>query len=213
MKGYDHYCGLARALEIAGERWNLLVVRELMFGGRRFGELLDGLPGLGANLLTQRLRHLEDQGIIRRTRAPPRADSTVYELTDDGQDLARAIVPLASWGRRFLAERRPNDHFRVRWLLLFLRARLAATGVPDRPVAFELQIGDERFRIELRNGELDTRQVFTPSDADVVVEADLPTLAGIATGRIPLDDALRTGQLTATGEPWAVDLMRVLIGS
>src|SRR3954451_23206277 len=95
---YHQYCGLARALDVAGDRWTLLIVRELMPGPRRFTDLIDGLPGISRKLLTERLRDLEGEGIIGREELPPPAARQVYELTEEGRDLAEAMVPLVAWG-------------------------------------------------------------------------------------------------------------------
>src|SRR3954449_746795 len=95
--GYQQYCGLARTLDVAGDRWTLLIVRELMPGPRRFTDLIDGLPGISRKLLTERLRALEGDGVIVREELPPPAARQVYELTDEGRDLATAMVPLIGW--------------------------------------------------------------------------------------------------------------------
>src|ERR687896_1888747 len=112
---YQQYCALARTLDVAGDRWTLLIVRELAPGPRRFTDLLDGLPGVSRNLLTERLRALERAGIISRHELPPPAAPRVYELTDDGRDLATAMAPLIAWGSRRIGERTPGDTFRPRW--------------------------------------------------------------------------------------------------
>src|ERR687889_99652 len=112
---YQQYCALARTLDVAGDRWTLLIVRELTPGPRRFTDLLDGLPGVSRNLLTERLRALERDGIVTRQALPPPAARQVYELTDDGRDLAAAIGPLIAWGARRLGERAPSEAFQARW--------------------------------------------------------------------------------------------------
>src|SRR5919202_2424221 len=112
---YQHYCALARALDVAGDRWTLLIVRELAPGPRRFTDLIDGLPGISRNLLTQRLRALERDGIIARQELPPPAARQIYELTDDGRDLAVALAPLIAWGARRIGDRKASDSFRARW--------------------------------------------------------------------------------------------------
>src|ERR671923_2421558 len=111
---YQQYCGLARALDLAGDRWTLLIVRELTPGPRRFTDLIDGLPGISRNLLTERLRALERDGIIARQALPPPAARQVYELTDDGRDLATAMAPLIAGGARRIGERRRGETFRPR---------------------------------------------------------------------------------------------------
>src|ERR671915_913739 len=103
---YRQYCALARALDVAGDRWTLLIVRELLPGARRFTDLVDGLPGISRKLLTERLHDLERDGIIARRELPPPAARQVYELTEDGHDLACAMAPLIGWGTRRLSERK-----------------------------------------------------------------------------------------------------------
>src|ERR687886_2789800 len=123
---YQQYCGLARALDIAGDRWTLLIVRELLPGPRRFTDLIDGLPGISRNLLTERLRALERDGILARQELPPPAARQVYELTRDGRDLAVAMAPLIAWGARRIGETKPGESFRARW------PAVAMAGLADR---------------------------------------------------------------------------------
>src|SRR5437588_507079 len=133
-RGYQQYCALARALDVAGDRWTLLIVRELAPGPRRFTDLIDGLPGISRNLLTERLRGLERDGIIAQQELPPPAARQVYELTDDGRDLAAATVPLIAWGARRLGDRKPTESFRARWAALAMATfanREAARGVSE----------------------------------------------------------------------------------
>src|SRR5947208_3011791 len=112
---YSQYCALARTLDVAGDRWTLLIVRELAPGPRRFTDLIDGLPGISRNLLTERLRDLERDGVIARKELPPPAARQVYELADDGRDLAHAMGPLIAWGARRLGDRKSGQLFRPRW--------------------------------------------------------------------------------------------------
>src|SRR5919108_345576 len=126
---YQQYCGLARALDLAGDRWTLLIVRELVPGPRRFTDLIDGLPGISRNLLTERLRVLEHDGIIARQELPPPAARQVYELTVEGRDLATAMTPLIAWGARRLGDRKPEESFRARWAAVGM-AGLAGPQTP-----------------------------------------------------------------------------------
>src|SRR5918999_5140313 len=142
---YLQYCALARALEVAGDRWTLLIVRELAPGPRRFTDLIDGLPGVSRNLLTDRLRDLERDGIIARRELPPPAARQVYELTDDGRDLATAMAPLIAWGIRLLGERKPEETLRAR------SAAVGMVGLADRQAAkdvsetYQILVGDAAF--------------------------------------------------------------------
>src|SRR5207253_6396119 len=133
-RSYGQYCALARAFDVVGERWTPLLLRELAMGPRRFADLLEGLPGLGPSLLVQRLRELEVEGVVAKAYLPPPAARHVYELTDEGRELAEALVPLARWGVRRLGRPREGEAFSFSWMLLFLRATAdteAAHGVHD----------------------------------------------------------------------------------
>src|SRR4051812_49946426 len=133
---YQQYCALARTLDVAGDRWTLLIVRELTPGPRRFTDLLDGLSGVSRNLLTARLRALERAGIITRQELPPPAARQVYELTADGRDLAVAMAPLIAWGARRMGDRKPGESFRARW------PAVAMAGLAGPPGA----VGGEKTR-------------------------------------------------------------------
>src|SRR5690349_25163474 len=113
---YDQYCALARALDVVGERWTLLIVRELILGPRRYTDLLGALPGIGTNLLADRLTSLEREGIVERDRLPPPAAAAVYALTEYGRGLEPAVIALTRWGSRRLRQPSRSDHFRPSWL-------------------------------------------------------------------------------------------------
>jgi DNA-binding HxlR family transcriptional regulator len=112
-KSYGQFCGLAKALDVVGERWTMLIIREMALGPRRFSDLLEGLPGISTAVLTERLNRLENARLIIRRTLPPPAASKVYILTEDGRDLGRAIVPLAAWGVRLLATNRLTPRWRA----------------------------------------------------------------------------------------------------
>src|SRR5918999_1482945 len=126
---YEQYCALARTLDVVGHRWTLLIIRELRPGPRRFTDLVDGLPGISRKLLTERLRDLERDSLVPRRQLPPPAARQVYELTDDGRDLAAAMAPLIAWGARRLGNRQPPESFHARW------AAVAMAGLADREAA------------------------------------------------------------------------------
>src|ERR671915_1744585 len=131
---YQQFCALARALDVAGDRWTLLIVRELAPGPRRFTDLVEGLPGISRKVLTERLRQLERDGVIARGELPPPAARQVYALTDDGRDLAEAMAGLIAWGARRLGDRKPTESFRARWAAAGMAAladREAAKGVSE----------------------------------------------------------------------------------
>src|SRR5918994_1233190 len=119
---YDQYCALARALDVVGERWTLLLVRELLLGPKRYTDLLEGLPGIGTNLLAARLKELERNGVVERVRLAPPAASTVYELTEYGRRLEPAVIALTQWGGRRLGRPKQGEHFRPEWLATAMQA-------------------------------------------------------------------------------------------
>src|SRR5919199_3326983 len=152
---YQQYCALARALDVAGDRWTLLIVRELVPGPRRFTDLLDGLPGISRNLLTERLRALERDGVVARRDLPPPAARQVYELTEDGRDLAAAMAPLIGWGARRLGELKSSDSFRARWAavgMASLADRDAAKGVRE---SYQYLVGDSAFYFTVNDGSIE----------------------------------------------------------
>jgi DNA-binding HxlR family transcriptional regulator/putative sterol carrier protein len=196
---YRQYCGLARALDVAGDRWTLLIVRELVPGPRRFTDLIDGLPGISRNLLTERLRGLERDGIVARQELPPPAARQVYELTDEGRDLAGAMVPLIGWGARRLGERKPTESFRARWAALAMATfadREAARGVSE---TYQYLVGDSAFHFTVDDGSIQLDDGWA-QDAAVVLTTDEETWADIASGKITASSAAATGALKLAGD-------------
>ncbi len=163
-KRYDSYCPVAHALGLVGERWALLVVLELMHGPKRYTDLVDGLPGIGTNILASRLRDLEAGGIVAKRTLPPPAASRVYELTEYGQGLRPAIRELALWGARSLGPPSDSDELFPGWLANALDTVLAPLAPPGR---FEFRVGDEIASIV--DGEAQSGSIEEP---DVVVEGD-----------------------------------------
>lgn len=163
-KRYEQYCPVAHALDLVGERWALLVVRELMHGPKRYTDLAEHLPGIGTNILASRLRDLEAGGIVAKRTLPPPAASRVYELTEYGQGLRAAIRELALWGARSLGPPTADDELFDGWLENAVDTVLAPIAPPGR---FEFRVGDEVA--SLVDGEA---QAGSVDDPDVVVEGD-----------------------------------------
>jgi DNA-binding HxlR family transcriptional regulator len=163
-RGYDQYCPVAHALELVGERWALLVVRELMHGPKRYTDLAAHLPGIGTNILASRLRDLEACGVVTKRKLPPPAASRVYELTDYGRELRTVLRELALWGARSLGPPTADDELFPGWLENALDTVLAPVAPPGR---FEFRVGDEVA--SLVDGEA---QPGPADDPDVVVEGD-----------------------------------------
>jgi DNA-binding HxlR family transcriptional regulator/putative sterol carrier protein len=204
---YQQYCALARTLDVAGDRWTLLIVRELTPGPRRFTDLLDGLPGVSRNLLTERLRALERAGIIARHELPPPAARRVYELTDDGRDLAVAMAPLIAWGARRLGERKPGESFRARWpavAMAGLADREAARGVSE---SYQYVVGDSAFHFTVDDGSIQLHD-GRAQDPAVTWTTDEETWMDIASGKITASSAAAAGALTVAGDAEAAKRLR-----
>ena len=199
---YHQYCGLARALDVAGDRWTLLIVRELILGPRRFTDLIDGLPGISRPLLTERLRGLERDGLVARHELPPPAARQVYELTDDGRDLADAMVPLVAWGARRLGDRKPTDSFRARWAALAMATfadREASAGVTE---TYQYVVGRTAFHFTVDDGSIELHD-GRAEDPAVTLTTDEETWADIVSGKVTASSATAAGALTVEGDPQA----------
>jgi DNA-binding HxlR family transcriptional regulator len=204
---YQQYCALARTLDVAGDRWTLLIVRELAPGPRRFTDLLDGLPGISRNLLTERLRTLERDGIVARQELPPPAARQVYELTDDGRDLAVAMAPLIAWGARRIGDRKRGESFRARWpavAMAGLADREAAKGVSE---TYEFLVGNSAFHFTIEDGSIQLHD-GRAQDPAVTWITDDETWADIASGKVTVSSAASTGTLTIAGDPEAASRLR-----
>jgi len=168
MRRYDHYCPVAHALDLIGERWSLLVVRELMRGPRRYTDLVDSLPGIGTNILASRLRDLEAAGVVAKRTLPPPAASRVYELTEYGQRLRSVLRELAMWGARSLGPPTEDDELFPGWVANALDVVLAPTAPPGR---FEFRVGDEVASLvdgEAHDGPTDEPDVVVAGDPRAV---------------------------------------------
>ena len=196
-KRYAQYCPVAHALELVGERWALLVVRELLHGPKRYTDLADGLPGIGTNILAGRLRDLEEAGIIRKRRLPPPAAANVYELTPYGEELREPLYALGRWGARSLGPPRPDDSLAPGWLVNAVRATCTTGCLPGK--VFELRVDDDVVTARFEDNEL----VVEPGSsgaADTVIETDAATLFSLAAGQVSTRDAVKAKMLDITGD-------------
>jgi DNA-binding HxlR family transcriptional regulator len=180
---YGQYCGLAKALDLVGERWALLVVRELMLGPKRFTDLLDGLPGVSTNVLATRLRGLERAGVVERNVLPPPAASAVYELTGYGRALEPALAALGRWGAASLGDRKDGQALRSHWLALALKAFFHGDRADGVTRAYEVRLRDGVFGLTVADGALEVT-AGPPAAADLVIEADDEALAGVLAGQL-----------------------------
>lgn len=202
-RNYGQHCAIAKALDVIGGRWTLLIVRELVPGPRRFKDLLDGLPGIGTNLLTERLRFLEEEGLIARRTLPPPAGSVVYELSDQGRSLEPILFDISRWGWVRLQDRSSSDHFNPRWAMLALRSVHVADAARGISETYEFRIGEELFTVTVDDGELQVAD--GPASApDVVVTSNPETFFSLGESPEILEDALADGRMVVTGAPAAI---------
>ena len=204
-RSYDQFCGLAYALDVVGERWTLLIVRELMAGPKRYTDLAAALDGIGTSLLAARTKQLEGDGVIRRRFLEPPAASVVYELTDMGRELARATVPLALWGARHLMTGRTDDEtFRPEWSLVFIADSLTSEALAGVTATYEFRIDDHVASLRVRDGQAEVVPGSVDAGADAFVTADSATIASVAGGRLAMDDAVVEGHIQLDGDPEAL---------
>ena len=194
MRSYGQYCSVAKALDIIGDRWTLLVVRELLLqGGCRYTDLLTGLPGISTNLLGDRLRKLEAIGLVRREAAPPPVATTLYHLTDLGRELEPVIRALGRFGARYMADPTSDDEqFRSHWLAWPVSELLEDTEPAGPPALVEIRTGDRPLFIELADGRLRTT-LTPPRDPDLVLTGDAQLVLGVLTGQLKLSEARQLG--------------------
>jgi DNA-binding HxlR family transcriptional regulator/putative sterol carrier protein len=206
---YQQYCALARTMDVAGDRWTLLIIRELAPGPRRFTDLIDGLPGISRKLLTERLRALEREGIVVRRELEPPAARQVYALTDDGRDLAHAMGPLIAWGVRRLGERKPTEGFRPRWPAVGMAGLADREAAKDVRETYQYVVGRSAFYFTVDEGSIRLHD-GRAEDPAVTVTTDEETWADIASGRITFSSARAAGMLSVAGGPQVVKRMRMI---
>ena len=196
VRQYDDPCGVARALDVVGERWTLLVVRELLFGPKRFSDLVRGLPGMSQNVLSQRLRELAASGLVERRRMGPPVSGQVYELTERGAALRPVVVELARWGSRIPTTSRAD--LSADALALALLTTFTPDGAED--VRITLVLGDDRFAAEIAGGRLE----IVRGDAarpDAEIRTDSAGLRSVVFGGRELADAVAAGDAEVRGDP------------
>ena len=198
-RNYGQYCGLVRAMELIGERWTLLIVRDLIPGPQRFTDLRRGLPRIPTNILSARLKHMEESGIVRRRVLPRPSSSVVYELTEYGRELEQIVVPLLRWGAKSLDEPRPEDTVHPNSLLLGLRAIFQPEQARGLSATFELHVKDAVVHAHVEDGALEVAEGPAPSP-DLTIETDL-MLKGLLTGELSPEQAREGGVVRTTGDP------------
>jgi DNA-binding HxlR family transcriptional regulator len=203
---YRQHCALAKALDVVGDRWTLLIVRDLLDGPKRYVDLLDGLISIPTDTLATRLRSLEAHGIVERVRLPPPADRTVYELTATGRGLEAVIDAYARWGRPLIAQRDPSDAVRSQWLGLAVRSLLRADRV-GIDLVLALHSPDGAITLHVTEGSVETVDGATP--ADVTLTATVEDLA-VAVDPDRAAQLVADGRLAVEGDPAQVRQLATL---
>jgi DNA-binding HxlR family transcriptional regulator/putative sterol carrier protein len=199
---YGDGCAIAHGLDLVGERWALLVVRELLLGPKRFTDLKNGLPNASPNVISERLRELERAGVVARDKLPPPAGSRVYRLTDWGRELEDIVMSLGRWAARS-PSRPAKAPIGPDSLVLALRARFDADAAKGLRASYELRLGEDRFRIALSGDQIELARGGA-DQPDATIDTDADTLAAVLWDGRPLADAQHAGAIAIEGDKAAV---------
>lgn len=203
-RSYAQLCGIATALDVTGDRWTLLVVRDLLLGPLRFGDLAEGLPGIGTNTLAARLKHLEASGVIHRRLLPLPDRGTAYELTAYGRELEPILMALGRWGTRSMGRLPPDVTSRSRWLVAAMLAFHDGSQRVARRTTWELRLTDGSFTVRAERRNL-AATAGAPEAADLVVTTEDEHLHRLLTRQLSPADAVATGVVTLDGDAPALE--------
>jgi DNA-binding HxlR family transcriptional regulator len=203
-RSYGQFCGLAHALELVGERWALLLVRDLILSPKRFTDLRRGLPRIPSNILSARLKELESAGIIRRRVLPRPQSSVVYELTEYGRELEDIVLRLGLWGAKSLRDPTPEDTTNTDSLLLGLRATFQREAARGLQAAYELRVGDMVVHALVADGGLEVGEGPPAEGPDLVLDTDTG-LRSVIARETSLDEAIETGLIRFDGDRELLD--------
>jgi DNA-binding HxlR family transcriptional regulator/putative sterol carrier protein len=209
-RSYDQFCPAARALD--GERWTLLIIRELLLGPKRYTDLVSGLPGIGPNVLAERLRHLQAAGVIERRTMPPPAASTVYELTPLGHGLRPVLGSLMNWGLHLLGTPKPGEAANAGWLLQLLEAGAdndAAKGVRE---SYQFCVDGSVMHVVVDDGRVEAREGPAASPT-VTGTTDFDTFLALGARSITPAEAVAAGKLDVEGDPDAAQRAIRILGA
>ncbi|MBB4906111.1 winged helix-turn-helix transcriptional regulator [Actinophytocola algeriensis] len=198
MRSYGQYCGLARSLEVVGDRWNLLIVRQLLIAPARYRDLIDGLPGIATNLLADRLRDLEASGVVER-RLAGSGSVVEYALTQWGAELRQPIESLIRWSTPLMVRGPDGDSFRPEWLALAVPALLGTRVKVRRAATVGLEIGGQLFELRATRSGFEVGP-HDGRDLDATVRADPAYVLGLAAGALTLSDARALGLVEIDGD-------------
>jgi DNA-binding HxlR family transcriptional regulator len=207
-RNYRQYCGLAAALDTVGERWTLLIVRELLLGPRRYTALLADLPGIGTNLLAGRLKKLCTLGLVQRIGAIP---GHSYRLTERGEELRGPVLALSRWGMALLGDPSADAVVRPRWGFLAIQAMADASKLPGVSEQYEFRVDEEVFHLHVHDGQA-VPATGPAMRASMAVVTDATTFVQLGAGLITPLEAVEAGQLTLSGDPAAVLRCSMVLG-
>jgi len=199
-RGYGQYCGLARALELVGGRWALLVVRDLLTGPKRFSELQEGLHGIPTNVLTSRLRELEEAEIVERRVQPHPGSGVVYALTDYGLELEEPVLRLGFWGAKTMGSPCEGDFISLDSLALALRGAFRPDRARGPQRLYELRVDGKPLRILVKSGRV-TAPAGSEGEPDVVLDVEPAAISDLLSGVMDVDEAVSSGRLRVEGDP------------
>ncbi len=199
VRSYGQYCGFSRAVEIIGERWSLLIVRDLLVGPKRFTDVLRGLPGIPSNVLTARLKELEGAGIVRRRLLPRPERGVVYEMTAYGAELEGVVDAIGRWGAKALGDPRPGETVTQDSLITALRTTFHAADARGLRATFALRVGEIALHARVAGGRVEVA-AGAPPDADLTIDAG-PGIRALMAGEVSANDALAHGLVQITGRP------------
>lgn len=202
-RAYIQYCPVAHSLDLVGERWAMLIVRDLLKGPKRYSDLIAGLPGLGTNILAARLKELEEGGVVRKRHLPAPANCNVYELTEYGADLEEVIQALGRWGFRSLGPPPADCPMPEGWLVQGSRTLFDPARAADLVESYEIRCGDEIATIRVSNGTIEADPGGSDG-VDAVLELDPGTLFALASGDMEPKDAIAHGLVRVDGDPEAL---------
>ena len=208
MKSYQQYCSVARALDLVGDRWVILIVRELLtFGPSRYSDLKRGLPGIASNLLAERLRVMEADGLVERYDAPAPVGTNLYQLTQRGRELQDLVHALARWGLELMsAGARDADAVQAQWLALYAGMELSPVVDDDDEVVVGVETGEEAVRAILRHNSFEIRRGTSP-EADITVSGPPGVVGGVVTGLLNPEQGSERGAEISGAVPVLTDLL------
>ncbi|MET8338957.1 winged helix-turn-helix transcriptional regulator [Streptosporangium canum] len=204
QRTYNQYCATARTLDLVGERWTLLLIRELLTGPKRFGDLQHSLRGLGTGLLAARMKHLEREELVHKITLPPPARTPAYALTQAGEELGPAVLALARWGLKWaMDEPREQETFHPGWAVLGLRACFDAEAAAGLHALYEFRVEEEIFHARIDDSAIET--VHGPAQhPDVTITIGGEVFRDLAAGRSTLAEAINNGAASASGDQQAL---------